>query len=250
MRRSRLALLATAALLLQPGIVAGHRWTRPARSPTTSSCSTKGCRPVRRMQRSPPLTARRDGERRRRTGHRSLVESELPARRRPAAHVAGVAQERGRSDSRPRARSTGSPSTVPAVPWARVRPHRPSRGRPSRPEPRAGAEPLAGLQWDMAMIHATADRLVQEQPGDARRSRRHHRHRRRRRPIPTSRRTSTRRCRRNFTTDIPAIDGPCEHARRCIDPANVDDDGHGTHVAGHDRRRRSTASASPASPRR
>ena len=36
---------------------------------------------------------------------------------------------------------------------------------------------------------------------------------------------------RNFTTDIEAIDGPCEYAG-CVDPANVDDNGHGTHVAG------------------
>ena len=36
---------------------------------------------------------------------------------------------------------------------------------------------------------------------------------------------------RNFTTDIPAIDGDCE-VSSCVDPANVDDDGHGTHVAG------------------
>lgn len=36
---------------------------------------------------------------------------------------------------------------------------------------------------------------------------------------------------RNFTTDIEAIDGPCEVAT-CIDPATVDDNGHGTHVAG------------------
>ena len=36
---------------------------------------------------------------------------------------------------------------------------------------------------------------------------------------------------RNFTMDIPSIDGPCEVAT-CIDPANVDDGGHGTHVAG------------------
>ncbi len=36
---------------------------------------------------------------------------------------------------------------------------------------------------------------------------------------------------RNLTTDIPAIDGPREYAS-CVDPANVDDNGHGTHVAG------------------
>ena len=36
---------------------------------------------------------------------------------------------------------------------------------------------------------------------------------------------------RNFTTDMPDIDGPCEYAS-CVDPANVDDNGHGTHVAG------------------
>ena len=36
---------------------------------------------------------------------------------------------------------------------------------------------------------------------------------------------------RNFTTDIPAIDGACEVAS-CVDPADVDEGGHGTHVAG------------------
>jgi subtilisin family serine protease len=35
---------------------------------------------------------------------------------------------------------------------------------------------------------------------------------------------------RNFTTDIPSVDGPCEVAS-CVDPANVDDNDHGTHVA-------------------
>ena len=36
---------------------------------------------------------------------------------------------------------------------------------------------------------------------------------------------------RNFTTDDPSIDGPCEHPS-CVDPATEDDSGHGTHVAG------------------
>ena len=36
---------------------------------------------------------------------------------------------------------------------------------------------------------------------------------------------------RNFTVDIPAVDGPCEFAS-CVDPPNWDDSGHGTHVAG------------------
>lgn len=35
---------------------------------------------------------------------------------------------------------------------------------------------------------------------------------------------------RNFTTDMPDIDGACEHPS-CVDPVNEDDDGHGTHVA-------------------
>ena len=39
---------------------------------------------------------------------------------------------------------------------------------------------------------------------------------------------------RNFTQDIPDIDGPCaeEADGSCTDAANVDEDGHGTHVAG------------------
>ena len=105
-----------------------------------------------------------------------------------------------------------------------------SRGahRPHRPT--LNAEPLADLQWDMQKMHATVDGSYRRQQGskqvlvgvidtgvdgthpdiapnfDLRRS-------------------------RNFTTDMPDIDGPCEHPS-CVDPPNEDDDGHGTHVAG------------------
>jgi subtilisin family serine protease len=43
-----------------------------------------------------------------------------------------------------------------------------------------------------------------------------------------------RRLSRNFTTDDPLIDGPCEEEpdRSCEDPADVDENEHGTHVAG------------------
>jgi subtilisin family serine protease len=38
---------------------------------------------------------------------------------------------------------------------------------------------------------------------------------------------------RNFTTDIPLVDGPCEDEpdASCSDPADVDENSHGTHVA-------------------
>ncbi|VXC12481.1 Subtilase family protein [Arthrobacter sp. 9AX] len=102
-------------------------------------------------------------------------------------------------------------------------------GNPSTSSPGPHAEPLSGLQWDMEMIGATPDGAWDEATGkgvdvgimdtgidashpdiapnfDAERS-------------------------RNFTTDIPDIDGPCEYTD-CKDPADVDNDGHGTHVAG------------------
>lgn len=92
------------------------------------------------------------------------------------------------------------------------------------------AEPLAPTQWDMAMIGATDAGAFRTQPGD---------HRVQVGVIDTG--IDARHpdiapnfdpdLSRNFTKDIPAIDGPCEQPS-CVDPANVDDGGHGTHVAG------------------
>jgi subtilisin family serine protease len=100
------------------------------------------------------------------------------------------------------------------------------------------AEPLAGLQWDMAQIDATASGSYAVETGD----------RRVRVGImdtgvdgnhPDIAPNFSRVLSRNFTVDIPVdangveIDGPCkkEPDRSCTDPADVDENGHGTHVA-------------------
>ncbi len=97
------------------------------------------------------------------------------------------------------------------------------------------AEPLAPLQWDMQMIHATTDGSYAEQQGkkkvlvgiiDTGVDGTH----------PDIAPNFNSRLSRNFTTDITSVppnlggDGPCEFPS-CKDPANHDDNGHGTHVA-------------------
>ena len=102
-----------------------------------------------------------------------------------------------------------------------------------------GEEPLAGLQWGMEMINATADTSRKVQRGE--------------RAVlvgildtgidsshPDLARNFDRRLSRNFTTDIPfdplgnEIDGPCaaDPDGSCSDPSDVDENGHGTHVSG------------------
>ncbi len=90
-------------------------------------------------------------------------------------------------------------------------------------------EPLYALQWDMQMIGANANgahrratgRTVQVGIIDTGVDGSH----------PDIAPNFDRRRSRNFTTDIPSLDGPCE-VPTCVDPADVDDGGHGTHVAG------------------
>ncbi|MCO6005314.1 S8 family serine peptidase [Actinoallomurus purpureus] len=103
------------------------------------------------------------------------------------------------------------------------------------PAAKVKGDPLAGGQWDMRKIHATADGSYRVEPGD-------------RRVLvgvidtgidgthPDIRANFDRGLSRNFTKDIPAdangaeVDGPCEHPS-CVDPVDEDDNEHGTHVA-------------------
>ncbi|MEP6463320.1 MAG: S8 family serine peptidase [Frankiaceae bacterium] len=91
------------------------------------------------------------------------------------------------------------------------------------------ADPLADRQWDMPQIGATPGGSYAVQPGskkvmvgviDTGIDGTH----------PDIKANFDAQDSRNFTTDIPSLDGPCEFAG-CKDPANWDDDGHGTHVA-------------------
>lgn len=96
------------------------------------------------------------------------------------------------------------------------------------PPPPPGGDPLDGLLWDMDMINANQAHAVEK--GDNRVTvgildtgvQADH-------PDLSAHFDAAKS--RNFTTDIVAIDGACEYAG-CVDPANVDDNGHGTHVAG------------------
>jgi len=93
------------------------------------------------------------------------------------------------------------------------------------------AEPLADLQWGMAMMHATVDGSYARERGkhvlvgimDTGVDGNH----------PDIAPNFSRKLSRNFTTDIPLIDGPCadEPDGSCSDAADVDENSHGTHVA-------------------
>jgi subtilisin family serine protease len=95
------------------------------------------------------------------------------------------------------------------------------------------AEPLADLQWGMEMIGATAEGSYAVETGnpdvlvgiiDTGIDSTH----------PDLDDNFNADLSQNFTTDIPLVDGPCnqEPDHSCEDPADVDEGGHGTHVAG------------------
>jgi subtilisin family serine protease len=123
-----------------------------------------------------------------------------------------------------------SPKTTPWQPQWRVERSGSSHGRVHTAAPTPKDEPLGGEQWDMRMIGAAPNESYRKQPGS---------HRVRVGIIDTGIDAShpdiapnfDHRLSRNFVTDMPNIDGPCE-APDCHDPADVDQGGHGTHVAG------------------
>ena len=110
------------------------------------------------------------------------------------------------------------------------------RGKSGKKNARAaaGMDPLDGQLWGLSMVRSNLSRTVQ--PGDKR--------------VkvgvidtgvdgshPDIKPNFDLADSRNFTHDIPTdelgqvVDGPCEF-RGCVDPADWDDGGHGTHVAG------------------
>lgn len=110
---------------------------------------------------------------------------------------------------------------------AAARPH--SGGSAVKPTP--GTDPLTGYQWDMEMIgaqNADGSPALEERGAgvlvgiiDTGIDGNH----------PDIAPNFSNELSRNFTRDMTDIDGPCEYPD-CVDPANVDHDGHGTHVAG------------------
>ncbi|GAA5083103.1 subtilisin family serine protease [Thermocatellispora tengchongensis] len=151
--------------------------------------------------------------------------------------IAGVARNRSIGHAPANARtSAGIRKAIEAAAVEKAGHGAPARGTFGKPKPKA--EPLAELQWDMKQINATADGSHKYLQGD--------------RGVlvaildtgvdgthPDIAPNFNNELSRNFTVDIPVdadgneVDGPCEAEpdQSCQDPANVDENGHGTHVA-------------------
>jgi subtilisin family serine protease len=107
-----------------------------------------------------------------------------------------------------------------------------TRGKGRRADGPAGGDPLSPKQWDMQMMDATPTGSYRRQQGskavrvgiiDTGIDGSH----------PDIKPNFDRGLSRNFTVDDPTIDGACDTDpdHSCQDPADVDEDGHGTHVA-------------------
>jgi len=138
-------------------------------------------------------------------------------RRAPALAGATISVPLGRVSERAAVAREIDPGTLPTTPV--------DNGRPSD-----GGDPLSSLQWDMRAIGATPEGAHGVQGGDDR--------------VlvgvidtgvdgshpDIAPNFDTARS-RNFVTDSVELDGACTYAS-CVDPADEDDNGHGTHVAG------------------
>jgi subtilisin family serine protease len=155
------------------------------------------------------------------------------------ARFVALAAEQGALDGAAGNRVIGRAPKTPSKPAGKdVEKVAGAKGATKVTKPGKGEEPLAGIQWDMKQIHATADGSYKTEPGD-------------RRVLvgvldtgidgshPDIKPNFNAKLSRNFTTDIPAdangveVDGPCEAEpdKSCDDPADVDENEHGTHVA-------------------
>ena len=109
------------------------------------------------------------------------------------------------------------------------------RGSHGKGHAAKGADPLAGLPVGHADDRRDADGLLRAPAGRRTRSASASSTPASTAATPTSRRTSTRTLSRNFTDRRPGRStAPCDDDpdQSCDDPPNVDEDGHGTHVAG------------------
>ncbi|HST67403.1 MAG TPA: S8 family serine peptidase [Mycobacteriales bacterium] len=231
MQRRPLAAAAAAAVALATAVVvpatAGTATAAPAASAGTTRYVVLGADTATRADALAAIT---------RAGGRVLAENKAvaaytveagagfatAAATQPA--LAGTVRDRviGRAPAGP---ARVDPNTEPAA----ARAAKAKQGRATKAAPRATtAEPLSGLQWDMKMVKA--DQANKTDKGD----------RKVKVGIIDSGIDSSNpdlapnvdlNLSRNFVTDIPAIDGPCEFAG-CVDPVGHDDSGHGTHVAG------------------
>ncbi len=146
-----------------------------------------------------------------------------------SAAVAGVARNRpigvAPKAQRPAADAVEKLEVRRAAAGKAATPTRAAKKAPGAPQP----EPLAARQWDMQQIGATATGSYARERGkkgvkvgiiDTGVDGSH----------PDIAPNFDAALSRNFTVDIPSVDGPCEVAS-CVDPADTDDNDHGTHVA-------------------